>query len=294
MSRPPEAPVPAHVHWDEWIGTAPFRPWAEYKADIGTKRRVQAAYHSFAWRGWWDFGTGAIGDMACHTANLAFKGLNLTQPTTVTAEAGHVNPETCPSFAHVTMQFPARGEMPPVTLHWYEGAKDGKNVLPAAELVKGQKERGDKEYAVYFKDGKWNFASPGGGKGRVKVVNSGSFLVGEKATLFSPDDYGGEAYVVTPDKVEKLTGNPEKLPINGGGDPGQKKEWIEAIKAGKPELAQSNFDYAALLTSSFLLGNVAIRSGQTITWDAATLTASGGPTVAALIKPEYRKGWDLL
>ena len=82
-TRPAKSdPVPPHVHWDEWLGPAPFRPY------------VTKVYHDFAWRGWWDFGTGALGDMACHTANMAFMALKLGYPTSVQAENGELNPET--------------------------------------------------------------------------------------------------------------------------------------------------------------------------------------------------------
>src|SRR5262245_51042094 len=136
MARPPESPAPSHVHWDEFIGPVALRPYAK-------------GYHPFAWRGWWDFGTGALGDMACHTANMAFRALNLGYPTSVVAEATDVNAETYPSSAKVTFQFPARGEMIPVKFVWYEGMKNGKNVLPDPALVPGQRKR-DAGFAVYF------------------------------------------------------------------------------------------------------------------------------------------------
>src|SRR5207253_4000263 len=129
--RPPAKEAPKHLHWEEFIGVAPMRPYAEYVDEkVLAKYKRKGAYHDFHWRGWWDFGTGAIGDMACHTANMAFMALKLTSPTHVSAEAGDVNDETCPSWAHVTMQFPARGDLPACTLHWYEGKKDGKKVTP--------------------------------------------------------------------------------------------------------------------------------------------------------------------
>jgi predicted dehydrogenase len=287
--RPPEKETPKHVNWDAFIGPAPMRPYAEFKG--------RPAYHPFAWRGWWDFGTGAIGDMACHTANMAFMALKLGSPLHVAAEAGDVNPETCPSFAHATFKYPARGDMPPVTLHWYEGKKDGKNVLPSPELVPGQKKR-DKGFAIYFDetDHKWKFHNPNArdAKRQTIVVASGSFLIGDKAVLFSPDDYGADSYIVTPDGVERLTGDPEQLPRNNAGDLGQKKEWVEAIQAGKPEKALSNFDYASMLTAAFLLGNVAIRAGKPFTFDGEKVAATDCPEAAPYIHYEYRKGWDLL
>jgi predicted dehydrogenase len=260
MARPKGTfDIPGGLHWDEFLGPAPERPYAP-------------GYHAFAWRGWWDFGTGAIGDMACHTANMAFMALKLGHPTKVSAEAGDVNPETCPSWAHVTLDFPARDTLPPVTLHWYEGKKDGKKVLPPEELI----------------------AKATKASGR-PLVDSGSILVGEKGILYSPNDYGA-SFVVSPGELlegkdlKKL----ERLPGNGGGDSGHKREWVEAIKAGKPSLALSNFDYAAMLTEAFLLGNVAIRTGKGFEWDGPAFKVTGNDKAMSYIKTEYRKGWDLL
>jgi predicted dehydrogenase len=256
--RPAGKPVPQGVHWDEFLAGAPDREYAP-------------GYHSFAWRGWWDFGTGAIGDMACHTANMAFRALKLAHPTNVAAEAGDVNPETCPSWAKVVMDFPARGDMPAVKLYWYEGKQGDTKVLPPAALV---------EKAVKVNGGK-------------ALVNSGSILVGEKGIAYSPDDYGANVFFETGKKADSNT-KPETLASNNGGDSGQKKEWIEAIKSGDPTKAYSNFDIASLLTEAFLLGNVAIRSGAPFGWDGPNLKATGNDKAAGFIRQEYRKGWDLI
>ena len=278
MSRPAESsPPPSWLDWEAFIGPAPMRP---YNGPQDQKKR-RGAYHDFVWRGWWDFGTGAIGDMACHTANMAFMGLNLGHPSKMSAEATDVNPETCPSSAHVTMQFPARDGMKPVTLHWYEGKKDNKKLVPPAELV--QKALG----MVPPQKGKDGLQKP------ATLVNSGSILVGSKGVAYSPDDYGADVYFSTGKRTNGST-KPETLPANGGGDGGQKREWAEAIKAGKPAMALSNFDYAGLLTAAFLLGNVAIRTGKPFTWDGEKCQATDLPEAAKLIRREYRKGWDLI
>jgi predicted dehydrogenase len=280
MARPPETSAPSHVHWDEFIGPVAMRPYAK-------------GYHPFAWRGWWDFGTGALGDMACHTANMAFRALNLGYPTSVVAEATDVNPETYPSSAKVTFQFPARDKMIPVKFVWYEGMRNGKNVLPDPALVPGQRKR-DAGYAVYFDENKWNFVDPDAerARDRNKVVSSGSFLVGEKGVLFSPDDYGAKAYVVTEAGVEKLTGKPEKLPINNRGDDGMKIEWVEAMKGGPP--AYSNFDFAGRLTETILLGNAAIRlTGEMLEWDGPGMQFTNKSAANQFLHTEYRKGWTL-
>src|SRR5262249_38745972 len=146
--RPNPEPCPAHVHFDEFLGPAPERPYAK-------------GYHPFAWRGFWDFGTGALGDMACHTANMAFMALKLQYPTTIQAENGGLNPETYPAWARITFNFPGDGgdvTKSGVKFVWYEGkTPDGKNVLPAPELVKGQKRR-DTGNSIVFENGKWIFS----------------------------------------------------------------------------------------------------------------------------------------
>jgi predicted dehydrogenase len=276
-SRPKEAPVPKHVHWDLFLGPAPQRPYAVYPKEKKYKGQAgKGAYHPFAWRGWWDFGTGALGDMACHTANMAFRALKLGFPTTVEAESGEINAETCPEWARVTYQFPERGELPAVKFIWYEGHKDGKRVLPPADLAKGQ-----------------------------KLPGSGSLLVGEKGILYSPNDYGAR-YRLLPEKDFKdYKGPKQTLPrhkIKGrNAGPGElhntdeamKFEWVQAIKAGKPELAYSNFDYAAMLTEAILLGNVAMRVGKKIEWDAENLKAKNCKEADQYIKLKYREGWEL-
>jgi predicted dehydrogenase len=263
VARPKDnPPVPSHVHWEEWLGPAAARPY-------------NPVYHPHDWRGFWDFGTGAIGDMACHTANMAFMALKLAHPTRVSAESGDVNPETCPAYAHVTLDFPARGDLPPVTLHWYEGKKDGQKLVPPADLV---------SRAISLDTNE---------KRKVKLVDSGSILVGSKGIAYSPDDYGAEVFFST-GQVTNGSTKPENLPINNGGDLGQKKEWVEAIQAGKPELALSNFGYAGLLAAAFLLGNVAIRTGKPFTWDGEACRATDLPEAMKLIRREYRKGWDLI
>lgn len=265
MKRPEgKADVPENVDWEAFIGPAPMRPYAP-------------GYHPFAWRGWWDFGTGAIGDMACHTANMAFMALKLGSPIHVSAEAGDVNPETCPSFAHVVLKFPARGNLPPVTLHWYEGKKDGQKLTPPKELV---------EKAI---------ALDPNPKRNQRLVDSGSILVGDKGMAYSPNDYGAELFFGPADKFEGLQKNtPEKLPTNNGGDGGQKKEWVDAIKAGKPELALANFDYSSYLTAAFLLGNVAIRAGEAFEFDPETLKPKNSAAAEKFMHYEYRKGWNML
>lgn len=261
VARPTDTPAcPAHVHWDLFLGPAPERAYSP-------------KYHPFAWRGWLDFGTGALGDMACHTANMAFMACKLGYPTSVVAEATDVNSETFPSSAKITFDFPARGELPPLKFYWYEGRqggrhnKEGKQVLPPAELL-----------SKVLKPGQ-------------KLSDSGSLLVGDKGILFSPNDYGAQYVLLPEEQYIGYKGPAETLPRNGKGDDGMKAEWVAAIKGGPA--AMSNFDYAGLLTESILLGNVAVRAGKKIEWDGPNMKVTNCPEAAQYIKREYRKGWEL-
>jgi predicted dehydrogenase len=245
------AKPPSHVHWDLFLGPAPNRPYAPI-------------YHPFSWRGWWDFGTGALGDMACHTANMAFRALNLGSPTSIESKNGDINPETYPMWATITFQFPARGDMPPVKFVWYEGLKDRKKNLPPKELFHGE-----------------------------TPPDSGSILVGEKGKLYSPNDYGA-AYILLPKKnFEGYKPPKPTLPRNGKGDNGMKEEWARAIMENKPEIAYSNYDIAGLLTDTILLGNVAMRAGKKLEWDAENMRFTNAPDAEKYLHFEYRNGWTL-
>jgi predicted dehydrogenase len=257
VSRPTETPtVPDHVKWDLFVGPAPMRPY-------------HPVYHPQVWRGWWDFGTGSLGDMACHTANLPFMGLRLGYPTRVSAQSGPINPETYPAWATITYEFPARGELPPVKLTWYEGAKDGQRNLPDPALFRGR-----------------------------TAVDSGSLLVGEELTLYSPSDYGMDQDLwptrAADNTIAMTLEIPQTLERLGGEDDrdlNNKREWVRAIEGGPAPL--SNFDYAAVLTESMLLGNVAVRLGKAIDYDAGSMAAAGLPEATAMIRPTFREGWSL-
>jgi predicted dehydrogenase len=108
-SRPPETPpVPDGLDWDLWLGPAPQRPY-------------HPEYHPWTWRNWWDFGTGLLGDLGCHKLSTVFKAMRLGHPTSVEASSTKLNPETYPLGVNARYQFPARGDLPPVTLSWYDG-----------------------------------------------------------------------------------------------------------------------------------------------------------------------------
>ncbi len=246
--RPTETPpVPATLNWDLWLGPAPERPY-------------HSAYVPFAWRGWWDFGTGALGDMACHTMNLPYMALRLGAPSAVSAETAQpVNNETYPEGCTVTYEFPARGNLPAVRLYWYERR------LPPREK---------------FLDALREGQNPSG---------SGMLLVGSRGTLYSDSDYGGSRRLLpTADFANYRPPEPSLPRANGQ----HHAEWIRACKGGPP--AMSNFvDYASALTETVLLGNVAIKLGQRIEWDSEHLRVTNNPRAAQIIHREYRRGWEL-
>jgi predicted dehydrogenase len=149
---------PAGLHWDLWLGPASPRPFAIYPKDVSDQKHAgKPAYHPFAWRGYWAFGTGALGDMGCHNINMAFMALDLREPVSVEAETAGHNKNTLPSWSIVRYAFPARGERPALSLTWYDGGKK-----PPAELFNGQQ--------------------PG---------LNGTLVVGEKGKLFSSREAGG-------------------------------------------------------------------------------------------------------
>src|SRR5262249_9211829 len=154
-----------------------------------------------------------------------------------------LNPETYPGHARITYEFDARGDMPPVNVHWYEGKKDGVLVQPPVDLLQGE-----------------------------KMSNSASLIVGSKGTMYSPDDYGGRSIWLPKDQYKDMKKPAPTLPRS----PGHHKEWVDAaLGSGKPPM--SNFDYAGPLTEFVLLGNLALRIGKRFEWDAENMKAKGLP-----------------
>jgi predicted dehydrogenase len=239
----PEA-IPPTLDWDQWLGTAPQRPYS-------------SAYVPFKWRGWWDFGTGALGDMGCHTLNLAFMGLKLVPPTSIEADlATPLNPETGPMGCTITFEIPARENFTPCKLYWYERR------MPPNELLNQL--------------------------GNQKQPGSGCIIVGSKGKMYSPDDYGARWRLLPANEFEGYKPPAPSIPRS----PGHHAEWIRACKGGPP--AMSNFiDYASTLTELILLGNVAIRSQRKISWDTARMQVTDHPAANQFIRRSYRKGWEL-
>ncbi len=275
LGRPAgQDPVPASLDWDTWIGPAAMRP---YK---------QGVYHPFAWRGWLDFGTGALGDMACHTCNMPFRALRLGYPTEVEAWSSGMNGETYPLKSKIRFEFPARKGMPPLTFWWYDGGNptandpythDGNNKPPKDVMAEVEDMLGE---------------APG----------SGCVLIGDRGKIFSPDDYGaqffvklkGDAEYISSTKHEALKGIPQTIARNefkGDTDWRHHQEWIKGCKGGPAPY--SNFDVAAYLTEIILLGCVALRVGKRLEWNGPKMKARNAPEAARYVKRDSRPGWEL-
>jgi predicted dehydrogenase len=252
-ARGPEKPVPKELDWESWIGPAPMRPYAD-------------GYHTFKWRGWWDFGTGALGDMACHTCNLPFMGLNMRDPTGVVAETSGHDHDSYPTKSKIKFDFPELDGRAPFTFYWYDGTN-----LPPAEL-----------YADFVKPGK---------DGKPKSLNaSGCLIVGDKCTMYAAGDYANDGIELN-NGVEWMEVDYPKPP--GEPELGHVAEFYEAILDPKNKKAMSNFvDYAGPLTETILLGNLAVWKGEPVKWDAKTITPDD-PSLMAIVKPAYREGYSL-
>jgi predicted dehydrogenase len=249
IGRPTDMPpVPSSVHWDEFLGAAPVRPY-------------HPAYHPFAWRGWWDFGTGALGDMACHTLNVAAMGLDLFDPLSaeVIDTSGNVDRETYPVWSIIKYQFGPRGNRGPITMTWYEG---------------GEKFPAEKKAYASLCEGE-------------EISESGLLLIGEKGKFFSKNDYGSEYVLLPKDKYVEYKKPEPTLPRS----PGHFEEWVQAIKGGPTPM--SNFDYAGRLTETVLLGTVAQKVGRKIEWDPVNMKAIGCSEADPFIRREYRKGYSI-
>lgn len=277
IDRPPGSdPIPEGFDWDLWIGPAPMRP---FKKDV---------YHPFNWRGWMDFGTGALGDMACHTVNMPFRALKLGYPTEVEALLPLTNKETYPLKSKIRFQFPEREGLVPLTFWWY----DGGNLLPDARNwhIQDNSNKPPREVTADVE------------RLLDKVPDSGCLLIGDKGKVFAPDDYGTRFFLKLADEPDFIDGKdhpavkaiPQTIPRNefkGSSDLRQHLEWIAACKGGKP--GYSNFDIAAYLTEIILLGCVAMRVGKKIEWDGPNMRATNAPEAAQFIKRDYRNGWQI-
>jgi len=256
----PQAPVPtpSDLAWDLWLGPA-------------AQCNYHPAYHPYRWRGWLDFGTGALGAMGCHLLDAAFWGLELDKAATfsVSAETTGTGEGTYPKASTVVYRFPARGDLPPVEITWYDGGR--------------QPKRPDK--LPYLRE----------------VGSNGSLFFGDDHTMmFGPTVFGTNPGQVGPRTIPEFAQiepkrSFERLPAvkESSWTRGDRhvQEWIAACKTGQKPSA--NFAYSGPLTEMVLLGNVAVQCDGPIEWDGRSMQIDGPPEAERLVRREYREGWSL-
>ncbi len=244
---PAVEPKPAAVDWNLFLGRA-------------QERTFSSAIHPFKWRGYHDYGCGALGDMACHLMDAAFWNLELGSPSSVELkQIVGASKVAFPKSAVVEYQFPARGKLPPVKLTWSEGG-----TLPAkpAQMEEAR-----------------------------QLAKGGQLIIGSKATVYDGNDYCNSPRIIPESLHQKLqpTFPPKTLPRVPANEPHQ--EWIAGIMKNDPTHAGSNFEYSVPFTEMVCLGTMAILAGGKFNWDPVKMT-SGRPEVDKLLYPTYRKGWE--
>jgi len=259
VDRPTETPeVPPGLDWDLWIGPAQPRPY-------------HPTYHPAKWRAWWDFGTGSLGDMACHIIDPLFWALKLKYPVSVEAhiskywhgffEETEPKHEMYPRSSIVRYTFPAREKMPSVNLTWWDGG-----LMPArpAGLEPGR---------------------------RMGDNNGGILLIGDKGAIVA--GCYGESPRLVPETAMKKYKRPRKSleRIPEGAD-GHEKDWIRACKGGKP--ASSHFEYSGPLSEMVLMGNLAVRfPDRQLLWNGEAMEVTNDADANAYVRRQYRDGWHL-
>lgn len=243
--------VPRTLDWDLWLGPIQARPY-------------HPAYAPVLWRGWWDFGTGALGDMGCHIIDHPVWALGLGPPTAVEARAtldGSVldgnkpNFETYPIASIIYYDFPERGKQPAVRMTWYDGG-----LMPPA---------------------------PVGMPANQRLPDNGVLYLGNKGVMYHAS-HGGMPQLLPAELHEEA----KKVPKTVERSPGHYEEWVAACKGGPRPV--SNFDFAGPLTEIVLLGVLALRApGQRLEWDSTKQQVKNVPELNAFVRPDYRKGWSL-
>jgi predicted dehydrogenase len=269
---PAAEPVPKGLNWDLWIGPAPFRDYSR-------------AIAPFNWRGWWDFGACALGDMGCHIMDMPYWALALTAPDTVEAVQEGGTPIAGPHWSTITYRFPTSYFKSPVKFVWYDGVTSKEGVYqhtPPEELWKADFPTADHVFRRFD-------LILVGEKGRMFFARTRQDWVYKPETLTT-------GFTEPPKTIPRVPGEPppdDTEPQNAVRDPsgGPYVEWLNAIRSGKPAL--SSFDSSGPFSETVLLGNLALRLGKKVQWDAKKLAARNAPEAAAIIRRPYRKGWEM-
>lgn len=241
----PKRPVPRHLDWELWQGVA---PWREYG-------RGKRGYCPFDWRGWWDYGCGALGDIGCHALDCAFDVLKLGMPSSVESVSDQINDQTGPLWSIITYQFPRTKDRGPIKLVWHDGKKmpERPKELEADRNIPG------------------------------KI--GGQLWYGTKGTIMVSDVYCRSARIIPEAKMQDFV-KTRMPPKTEASSIGHHQEWIRACKGGEP--AGANFDYSGPLTEMVLLGNLAVRTGKKIMWDSEKLVCTNVPEANQFVRKKYR------
>lgn len=246
-------PIPAGVNWDVWLGPAPERPYLHvYKEG---KFKDKPVYQPFVWRGWWDFGTGALGDIGCHAMSGLFTALKIefAESVELVKDSGDTTSEMFPSASVVRWDIPARSGMPPCKIFWYDGG-----LYPSREIC--------------------------GIAADQPIPDNGAIFIGDKGKM-----NGGPGFI----SGERMKDFKQPEPTIPRCASNHFAEWVTACKGGRT--AFSNFDHGGPLTEMVLLGNLAVRAGvgKKVQWDGPNMKCLNMPELNQLVRSEYRKGWTL-
>jgi hypothetical protein len=301
-SIPAPTPVPSTLDWDLWLGIANYR---EYTAGgEGYPERVFGGnfYQHFNWRGFYDFGCGALGDMACHILGAPNMALKLGAPSSVECiKKEGVSSFQFPKASTIRFEFPARGNMPPVTLYWYDGLKEQPKIkgVPEDEYL-GDLPRMGSGGGRGGAAGPVTPPTPSGYVGQVfrwndaylpaaerrKITPDGSLFIGDKG-MITTGTYGEQTRLLP---VEKMRDYKFPSPLLTR-SPGHYRDWIRACKGGDP--ACSNFNVAAPFVEWMLLGVIALRVEGKLEYDPAKMKITNNVEANKYLVPTVRKGWSI-
>ena len=281
---PPADTPPPTLDWDLWLGCAKPRPYASGGAEYS---RSGGFYQPFNWRGFFDFGCGALGDMACHILGAPNMALMLGAPSSVEViKQEGKNDLTFPKSSVIRFEFPARRSMPAVTLFWYDALKDAPMRPPG--LAADEMLIGPPGVASRLAGGPGRAAArpaaSAGAPGRRPDQANGAIFIGDKGIL-TTDTYAGTARLLPAARNDEYKLPPQLLTRS----PGHHRDWIRACKGGDP--ACSNFNIAGPFTEWIVMGCIALHFEGKLEWDSVKMKFTNRPEANKYLKPEFRKGW---
>jgi predicted dehydrogenase len=268
--RPPVEPVPEGMHWDEYIGPAPYR---DFHSDI----------HPHEWHGWYDFGNGSIGNMGCHVLDGVYWALKIDHPTSIEVEQLRGgSDERYPLGSRIRWDIPARAGMPPLKAYWYEGLKQDAKGKPQGNLRAAVGE--DRNFPKLVQQLQNQFPDEELDRG-----DSGTLYVGSKGVIFT-GTYGDKMHVVPREKMREIKAPAKTLPRPKD----VFTDFLEAIQEGRSDTAVS-FEYGTRLTEFAILGNLAQRAGfgHKLEWDGPNMRVTNMKDMGDWIHRKPRKGWQI-